>query len=103
MRLDVEPEVRSSGILSFAVLVQNVCNNSCTKELLDRYTKHFLDKFSGKLSLTIYEYHFWVLHMSENDGFLNRKFNLQIRQTMKIKWCICKVSAICRTRELLTI
>ncbi|KAK7605209.1 hypothetical protein V9T40_007067 [Parthenolecanium corni] len=46
MRLDVEPEVRSSGILSFAVLVQNVCNNSCTKELLDRYTKHFLDKFS---------------------------------------------------------
>lgn len=48
MRLEVEPEVRSAGILSFAVLVQNVCNNSCTKELLDRYTKYFLDKFSGE-------------------------------------------------------
>lgn len=43
---DVDMEVQNAGVLSFSVLVQRVCYQSCTKELLDRYTKYCLDMFT---------------------------------------------------------
>lgn len=44
---EVDAETRNASILSFATLVYKTCSVKCSVDIVDKYTKIFLDRLTG--------------------------------------------------------
>lgn len=47
----IEEETKNVAILSFATLVYKTCSVKCSVDVVDKYTKIFLDRLTGDLAV----------------------------------------------------
>jgi hypothetical protein len=46
---NIEDETKHASILSFATLIYKTCSVKCSVDVVDKYTRIFLDRLTGKI------------------------------------------------------